>query len=143
MSAPAEDLGEGSGRRKQGDSTAPDLFPDTLPAITVAAWPSPGTRADEALQALLTDPQNQADYWQGWRLAAYIKELEYDGWVFIKRDIHRAGCRRPITEYRLDRQAPAVGAALAKRLHRGFVAPELAAWVVVLLALAALLAGWL
>lgn len=97
------------------NDTAPDLFPDTLPPLTVAAWPSPGTRADEALQAFLTGPQNQANYSQGWRLAAYVKELEYDGWAFMRRDIYRADCRRAITEYRLDRQDPATAAALAMK----------------------------
>lgn len=91
-----------------------DLFPDTLPPVTPATWPTKGSRADEALQALLTTPQNQADYWQGWRLSAYVKELEYLGWSFIKFDIQRPGCRRAITEYRIDRACPAVSAALAR-----------------------------
>lgn len=95
--------------------TANDLFPDTLPPITPALWPTRGTRADEALHALISAPQNQADYWHGWRLAAYVKELEYDGWAFIKRDINRPGCRRSITEYRIDRADPGTSAALIAR----------------------------
>ena len=97
------------------NGTAYDLFPDTMPPIVAAFWPTVGTRADEALQALLTASQNQADYWQGWRLAAYIKELEYCGWKFIKRDILRPGCRRPITEYTIDRTDPSTAAAIASR----------------------------
>lgn len=92
-----------------------DLFPDSLPLVSAALWPTGGTRADEALKALIEGPQNQADYWQGWRLAAYVKELEYDGWAFIKRDIARPRCRRPITEYSLDRTDPSTAAALASR----------------------------
>lgn len=92
-----------------------DLFPESLPPVTAAVWPAPGTRADEALQALLAGKQNQADYWQGWRLAAYVKELQNDGWAFIKRDILRPGCRRVITEYELDRTDPSTAAALASR----------------------------
>lgn len=92
-----------------------DLFPDSLPPVTPALWPTRGTRADEAMQALLAGPQNQADYWHGWRLAAYVKELEYDGWAFIKRDITRPRCRRPITEYTLDHTDPSTAAALASR----------------------------
>lgn len=95
--------------------TANDLFPDTLPPVVPAAWPTKGTRADEALQALISSPQNQADYWQGWRLSAYVKSLEYLGWSFIKRFIVRPGCRREITEYRLDRAAPGTSAALIAR----------------------------
>lgn len=107
---------EASALDKRHFNPASDLFPDTLPPIVPAFWPTAGTRAAEALQALFDGPQNQADYWQGWRLAAYVKELEYDGWRFIKRDIHRPGCRRAITEYQLDRQDAATAAALAARL---------------------------
>lgn len=98
-----------------GDSNPFDLFPDTLPAVLPARWPDPNSRAGEALRALLQGPQNQADYRDGWRLAAYVKKLEYDDWHFIKRDIHRPGCRRAITEYALDRQDPATAAALQSR----------------------------
>lgn len=119
MITPAGNLGEGSGRRKQQrNSTSCDLFPDTLPPVSPALWPSAGTRAAEALEALLTGPQNQADYPHGWRLAASIQALEYDGWVFLRREICRPGCRRPIAEYGLDLQAPAVAAALAGRHGR-------------------------
>lgn len=92
-----------------------DLFPETLPPVVPALWPTRGTRADEAIQSLLLGPQNQADYIDGWRLAAYVKALEYDGWRFIKRDISRPRCRRPITEYRLDRSDPSTAAALSMR----------------------------
>lgn len=91
------------------------LFPELEPPVVAAFWPTPGTRADEALQALIVAPQNQADYWMGWRLAAYVKDLEYDGWRFIKRDIAKPNCRRPITEYHLDRADPGTAAALASR----------------------------
>ncbi|MER2518972.1 MAG: hypothetical protein ABTR92_21705 [Candidatus Accumulibacter phosphatis] len=97
-------------------STAEDLFPDTLPQATIAISPKPGTRPDEALNALLTGPQNQAEYdGQGWRLAAYVQQLEDRGWRFITRDIVRPGCRRPIAEYQLDRGDPGTAAALAAR----------------------------
>ncbi len=98
--------------------TAQDLFPESLPPVVAALWPTAGTRADEALQALLTGPQNQADYWHSWRLAAYVKALEYDGWCFLKRDIIKPGCRRPIAEYAIDRNDPGTAAALAMR-HGG------------------------
>lgn len=92
-----------------------DLFPETLPPVAPASWPSSGTRAYEALQALIEAPQNQADYWEGWRLAAYVDTLKNDGWSFHKRDIIKPGCRRPIREYSLNRDAPGTAAALAMR----------------------------
>ncbi len=97
------------------DYTPGDLFPDTLPPVIPARWPSAGTRPHEALEALLAGPQNQADYWMGWRLAAYIKDLQYDGWAFFKRDIRKPGCRRPIAEYTINRTDPATAAALEAR----------------------------
>lgn len=92
-----------------------DLFPETLPPVMPAFWPTAGTRADEALQALIKAAQNQADYWESWRLAAYVKDLEYDGWCFHKRNITKPGCRRPITEYSLNKDDPGTAAALAMR----------------------------
>lgn len=92
-----------------------DLFPETLPPVNPALWPTRGTRADEALQALITGPQNQADYFDGWRLAAYVQALEDMGWSFTTRDVIRPRCRRPIAEYQLDLAAPATAAALAAK----------------------------
>ncbi len=106
---------EASALDKRHFNPIADLFPDTLPPVTPALWPNRGTRADEALQALISAPQNQADYWRGWRLSAYVKSLEYLGWSFIKRFIVRPGCRREITEYRLDRGDPGNSAALIAR----------------------------
>lgn len=107
---------------EQRYDTVSDLFPQTLPPVAAASWPSPGTRAAEALDAFLSSgAQNQADYLHGWRLAAYVKELEYLRWSFCKRDIYRPGCRRAITEYEIDRQAPATSAALNGRYSRGFI----------------------
>lgn len=105
-----------------------DLFPDSLPPVVAALWPNRGTRADEALQAMQQGPQNQADYWQGWRLAAYVKDLEYLGWAFLKRDITRPRCRRPITEYAIDRTDPSTAAALASR-QKGNIDASLAGWL--------------
>ena len=95
---------------------ATDLFPDTLPPVTAARFPTPGTRAAEAFQALLTGSQNQADYeGMGWRLAAYVQTLEGYGWGILSRPITRPGCRKPIAEYSLDRTDPSTAAALASR----------------------------
>jgi len=119
-----------------------DLFPESLPPVVAALLPTRGTRADEALQAAIFGPINQADYWIGWRLAAYIKELEYDGWAFIKRDIIKPGCRRPITEYTLDRTDPSTAAALASH-ENGNIDPSLAGWIAFAGLCAALLLGLL
>jgi len=112
MKTPPNQTAFESAPRKRNLNASFDLFPESLPPIVAAFWPTSGTRADEALQALIAGPQNQADYLQGWRLAAYVKGLEYDGWKFIKRDIIRAGCRRPITEYSIDRADPSTAVAL-------------------------------
>ena len=110
---------------KRRHDTALDLFPDTLPLITPAVWPKDGTRAAAALEALIAGPQNQADYRPGWRLAAYVQSLEYDGWRIRSRLFKHPRCACPIAEYTLDRQDPATAAALAKRKQAGFIAPEL------------------
>lgn len=115
---------------------ASDLFQDTLPPVTAARIPTPGTRTAEALQALMNGPQNQADYeGTGWRLAAYIQTLQGYGWAILSRPITRPRCRRPIAEYSLDRTDPSTAAALASR-QRGAIDLTLAA----LLAFAALCA---
>ena len=96
--------------------TAQDLFPETLPPVNAALWPTAGTRDAEALDALMTGSQNQADYSEGWRLAAYVNSLKNDGWAIISRAIIKHGCRRQIAEYRLDRSDPSTAATLAMRL---------------------------
>lgn len=125
MKTPPNQTAFKSAQTKRNHNAIADLFPESLPPVVAAFWPTSGTRADEALQALLTGRQNQADYWHGWRLAAYVKELEYDGWAFIKRDILKPGCRRVITEYELDRTDPSTAAALASR-QRGAIDATLA-----------------
>jgi hypothetical protein len=80
-----------------------------------AFWPAPGTRAAEALDALLTGPQNQADYRRGWRLAAYVNALRNDGWGILSRLIVKPGCRREIAEYQLDYRDLGTIAALKSR----------------------------
>lgn len=132
------------------NDTASDLFPDTLPPVTPACWPNEGTRAAAALEALIAGPQNQCDYQPGWRLAAYVQSLEYDGWCIRSRLFKHPRCARPIAEYTLDRQDPATAAALAKRKQAGGITPELAAWLAVVAGPAAAAgtvllraAGWL
>jgi hypothetical protein len=119
---------EASALDKRHFNPTADLFPDSLSPVVAALWPTRGTRADEALQAMQQGPQNQADYWQGWRLAAYVKDLEYLGWAFLKRDITRPRCRRPITEYAIDRTDPSTAAALASR-QKGKIDASLAGWL--------------
>lgn len=97
-------------------STARDLFPETLPPVVPATWPPEGSRAREALDTLLNgEPVTQAEYLASWRLAASVKALRYEGWAIRSRRISRAGCRRPIAEYCLDRSDPATAAALEAR----------------------------
>lgn len=96
-----------------------------IPPVVVT-WPRPGTRADEALQALLVGPQNQFDFRTGgWRLAANVQKLEDLGWRFVAREIVRPGCRRTIKEYRFDRTDSGTAAALASR-QKGVIDATLA-----------------
>lgn len=135
---------------EQRHDTASDLFPDTLPAAAPAIWPTAGTRKADALEALIAGPQNQCDYRPGWRLAAYVQALKYDGWAIRSRLIAHPRCRPLIAEYSLDRQDPATAAALDKRKQAGGITPELAAWLAVVAGPAAAAgavllraAGWL
>jgi len=125
MKTPDLPEGKPSAPNKRHSNPLTDLFPESFPPVVPAFWPAAGTRADEALQALLTAPQNQADYWRGWRLAAYVRELADLGWRFIKRDIMKPGCRRAITEYAIDHTDPGTAAALASR-QKGAIDPILA-----------------
>lgn len=112
MKTPAPKKSEASALDKFNSNKINDLFPELLPPAVPAVWPKRGTRDYEALQAFIKAPQNQADYWPGWRLAAYVQSLEYDGWAFIARWIKHSGCRGLIKEYTLDRTDPSTAAAL-------------------------------
>jgi len=111
--------GKPSALDKRRNDTPQDLFPETLPAAVPAVWPSDGTRKADALRALIAGPQNQCDYRPGWRLAAYVKSLKYDGWGIRSRLIAHPRCRPLIAEYSLDQQDPATAAALALRNEGG------------------------
>jgi len=105
-----------SAHDKRDYTSLPETNKDAASLVVAAKWPRQRTRAEEALQALLTGPQNQYDFREGgWRLAANVQKLEDSGWRFITREIRRPGCRRTIKEYRLDRSDPATVAALASR----------------------------
>ncbi|MGL1833073.1 hypothetical protein ACKVEX_05640 [Rhodocyclaceae bacterium SMB388] len=112
---PTPDEGKPSARNSAHPNA--DLFPDSLPPVAPAIWPKAGTRKADALEALIAGPQNQCDYWPGWRLAAYVKSLEYDGWKIRHRQFKHPRCKPLIAEYSLDRKDPATAAALAKRKH--------------------------
>lgn len=141
---PAE--AETSALEERPDYTAPaDLFPESLPSVTIALWPNPRTRAGEVLAAALAGPVNQYDYRGHWRLAASIQRLEDDGWRFIAREITRPNCRRSIAEYQLDRADRAdrgTPAALASR-QKGVIDATLAGLLALAATCAVLLAGGL
>ena len=101
-----------------------DLIPESFPPVVPTYWHATGTRAYEALQAIIAEPQNQADDWHGWRLAAYVPESTELGWVFVKRDIFKPGCSRPISEYSIDRTASGTAVSLASH-QKGFVSSRL------------------
>lgn len=102
-------------------ATNGELFPESLPRVIPALWPTVGTRAWDALLAIIEKPRNQYDYLQThgcWRLGAYVQSLEYDGWEFNVQHIAMPGCRGLIAEHSLDRGAPRVKAALREYRKR-------------------------
>ena len=73
--------------------------------------PTAGTRTAQALADLVEGDITQLDWlppnpFKGWRLAAYIKDLDYLGWepesVFVK-----CGQKKPIKRYSLKAKAKA------------------------------------
>lgn len=97
-----------------------DLFPETLPAFA-PAWPAPETLPGQALARMLSGERlTQISFgFHGWRLAAYVKELDYLGWPVRKSDVHCPagyGHGRPIAEYWLPPDAIARGRALREGL---------------------------
>ncbi len=64
-------------------------------------WPNHGTLAAEALARLLTGERltQPAFGTSRWRLAAYIKDLDYLGWPVKSAPIHCPGRTRPIAQY--------------------------------------------
>ncbi len=115
MKTPTTKISAAGAPSKRNFNPTAALFPELEPPVVAALWPTDGTRAAEALAALLKAPQNQADYWRGWRLAAYVKELAYDGWAIRSLPISKPGCRREIAEYRIDYTDPGTAAALKLR----------------------------
>lgn len=109
-------------RRRNDRDNEPDLFPESLPKALAARWPTTGTRAWDALLALIEQPRNQYDYLAThgcWRLGAYVQDLEDMGWVFSVRDIEKPGCRSSIAEYALKKSHPSVRKALNQYRRKG------------------------
>lgn len=72
-------------------------------------WPAPTTLPGKALARMLTGERlTQPSFGLAcWRLAAYIKELDYMGWPVQARDVpcpKEYGAGRPIREYWLSRE---------------------------------------
>ena len=80
-----------------------DLFPDSLPPFA-PKFPARRTLPGEVLARLLTGERlTQISFgFHGWRLAAYVKELDYMGWPIAS--MHKPcpkgyGSGRPVKEY--------------------------------------------
>jgi hypothetical protein len=85
-----------------------DTAQQTLPGIEsppfLAQLPAQDTHAADTLARLLTGERlTQPSYgFHGWRLAAYIKELDYLGWPIQRQDVpppRSCQTTRPIREY--------------------------------------------
>ena len=75
--------------------TRRDLFPDTLPPANAPRWPTVGTIKEQALLALMAGPLTQPAFAWSWRLAAYVNDLEADGFAILKRDVQHCGTSFP------------------------------------------------
>ena len=85
----------------QQDGQQQELF--ERPAVN-PRWPTPGTLAYEALARMLSGERlTQISFgFHGWRLAAYVKELQYLGWSVCKGEVAAPAAhktRKPIREY--------------------------------------------
>jgi hypothetical protein len=83
------------------DGKQQELF--ERPAIN-PRWPTPGTLVYEALARMLSGERlTQISFgFHGWRLAAYVKELQYLGWSVCKGEAAAPAAhktRKPIREY--------------------------------------------
>ena len=82
-------------------------------------WPRSGTHPYIVLSRMLTGERlTQPSYgFHGWRLAAYIKELKYLGWLIESADIPPPPTHegtRPIRQYWLNRTALAQALAMLR-----------------------------
>ncbi|CAB3784027.1 hypothetical protein LMG28614_01851 [Paraburkholderia ultramafica] len=89
------------------------------PPPLCATWPSTGTFAAEVLSRLLrgerlTQPSFGPE--RGWRLAAYVFELQTLGWSIVSTPVRTPGRARAIAEYSLS--APTIRAARRMRGKR-------------------------
>ncbi len=100
------------------DSTASDLFPDTLPGVFLPTFPTPGSVREAALLALVAGSIRQSGFARSWRLAAYVRFLRDDGWAIRRQDVAEGG--RIVAEYALDLQDAPTRTA-ASRYRRGAI----------------------
>lgn len=116
---------EASALDKCHSNATGDLFPELLPTVAPAIWPTAGTQADNTLRSLLRAPAlTQADYRHSWRLAAYVNCLRNAGWAIGSRLVSAPNGNAHISEYTLDRAEPRTAAALATR-QAGKIDPPL------------------
>ena len=109
---------EASALEPRRHSTAPDLFPDTLPPRQLPTFPEPNSIKEAALLALVAGPTRQSGFKQSWRLAAYVRFLRNDGWEIASREVAESG--RTVAEYTLDLQDDATRVAAARyRVRKG------------------------
>ncbi|WAL82778.1 hypothetical protein OYT13_24095 [Pandoraea sp. XJJ-1] len=104
-----------SSANEQRDSTEYEQFELLPPPEFKPTWPVSDTLPAEALARLLTGERltQPAFGTRRWRLAAYVKTLDYLGWPIEREWVHTPGYSRPIKRYWL---APkTIMAALALR----------------------------
>lgn len=103
-----------NGQLKDNQNHDPEQFSLLPPEPFNPTWPNSGTLAAEALARLLTGERltQPAFGTNRWRLAAYIKDLDYLGWPVKSAPVHHPGRARPIAQYWLDNKTIMAARAL-------------------------------
>jgi len=93
----------------------PEQFELLPPPEFKPSWPEHGTNPANALERLIAGERlTQPSFGlRCWRLAAYVKELDYLGWPIRASWVHFPGYLRPIKEYWLDQKT--ISAAMSLR----------------------------
>jgi len=73
----------------KANHTVQRALPGIEPPPFAAKWPQEGTHPADVLARMLAGERlTQPSYgFHGWRLAAYVKELEYHGWQIPRADV--------------------------------------------------------
>ncbi|QIN62477.1 hypothetical protein SBC1_24920 [Caballeronia sp. SBC1] len=94
----------GTPKSPSDNTREPEQFELLPPPEFNPVWPTHGTNPKAALDRMLTGERiTQPSFGTNrWRLAAYVKELDYLGWPVKSEWVKEPGYHRPIKRYWLD-----------------------------------------